>query len=220
MHNIFSSIFLAILSFILFWFTDTLYRPTSLTYLVDKYVFTRESVHTLHLWHITFSNVQMSKFFYYSTGSLEFCFGGDLPFKNLQTNYLETKLIMEKASRCPSIMVQTNIIMLLFHPRLGKIQIFFCWFLSSRPSPLWYYLLIAQLFSTQVPQAVGAAYSLKMDGKDACSITYFGDGGTSTVSLQMCELSKITHKFVLLGNKRKIFVMSMMIMLVSLIYVN
>ncbi|KAL3630128.1 hypothetical protein CASFOL_023112 [Castilleja foliolosa] len=34
--------------------------------------------------------------------------------------------------------------------------------------------------STQIPHAVGAAYSLKMDGRDACTITYFGDGGTST----------------------------------------
>ncbi|KAI3981656.1 hypothetical protein MKX01_037962 [Papaver californicum] len=32
---------------------------------------------------------------------------------------------------------------------------------------------------TQLPQAVGAAYSLKMDKKDACAVTYFGDGGTS-----------------------------------------
>jgi hypothetical protein len=34
---------------------------------------------------------------------------------------------------------------------------------------------------TQLPHAVGAAYSLKMDKKDACAITYFGDGGTSEV---------------------------------------
>jgi TPP-dependent pyruvate/acetoin dehydrogenase alpha subunit len=33
--------------------------------------------------------------------------------------------------------------------------------------------------STQLPNAVGAAYSLKMDKKDACAVTYFGDGGTS-----------------------------------------
>lgn len=35
--------------------------------------------------------------------------------------------------------------------------------------------------STQLPHAVGAAYSLKMDKKNACAITYFGDGGTSEV---------------------------------------
>jgi len=34
---------------------------------------------------------------------------------------------------------------------------------------------------TQLPHAVGAAYSLKMDKKDACAITYFGDGGSSEV---------------------------------------
>lgn len=35
--------------------------------------------------------------------------------------------------------------------------------------------------STQLPNAVGAAYSLKMDGKDACAVTFFGDGGSSEV---------------------------------------
>lgn len=35
--------------------------------------------------------------------------------------------------------------------------------------------------STQLPQAVGAAYSLKMDNKDACVVTYCGDGSTSEV---------------------------------------
>lgn len=35
--------------------------------------------------------------------------------------------------------------------------------------------------STQLPQAVGVAYSLKMDRKDACVVTYIGDGGTSEV---------------------------------------
>lgn len=28
---------------------------------------------------------------------------------------------------------------------------------------------------------MGAAYSLKMDKKDACAVTYIGDGGTSEV---------------------------------------
>lgn len=37
--------------------------------------------------------------------------------------------------------------------------------------------------STQLPHAVGAAYALKMDRKDACAVTYFGDGGTSEVSI-------------------------------------
>lgn len=36
---------------------------------------------------------------------------------------------------------------------------------------------------TQLPHAVGAAYALKMDQKDACAVTYFGDGGTSEVSI-------------------------------------
>ncbi|KAM7529051.1 hypothetical protein LguiB_032461 [Lonicera macranthoides] len=42
------------------------------------------------------------------------------------------------------------------------------------------YITVASTVATQIPHAVGAAYSLKMDGRDACSITYFGDGGTST----------------------------------------
>ncbi|KAK1602508.1 hypothetical protein QYE76_018697 [Lolium multiflorum] len=41
------------------------------------------------------------------------------------------------------------------------------------------YFTVSSPIATQLPQAVGAAYSLKMDKKDACAITYFGDGGTS-----------------------------------------
>lgn len=36
--------------------------------------------------------------------------------------------------------------------------------------------------STQVPHAVGTAYALKMDQKDACAVTYFGDGAASEVT--------------------------------------
>lgn len=42
------------------------------------------------------------------------------------------------------------------------------------------YFTVASTVATQIPHAVGAAYSLKMEGRDACTITYFGDGGTST----------------------------------------
>lgn len=38
---------------------------------------------------------------------------------------------------------------------------------------------------TQVLHAVGAAYSMKMDKQDACAITYFGDGGSSTVNMNL-----------------------------------
>lgn len=41
------------------------------------------------------------------------------------------------------------------------------------------YFTISSPIATQLPQAVGAAYSLKMDGKSACAVTYCGDGGTS-----------------------------------------
>ncbi|XP_058764983.1 2-oxoisovalerate dehydrogenase subunit alpha 2, mitochondrial-like [Vicia villosa] len=41
------------------------------------------------------------------------------------------------------------------------------------------YMTVASTIATQIPHAVGAAYSLKMDKKDACAVTYFGDGGSS-----------------------------------------
>ncbi|KAG0464573.1 hypothetical protein HPP92_018737 [Vanilla planifolia] len=41
------------------------------------------------------------------------------------------------------------------------------------------YFTVSSPIATQIPHAVGAAYSLKMDRKNACAITYFGDGGTS-----------------------------------------
>ncbi|KAK8948993.1 hypothetical protein KSP39_PZI006009 [Platanthera zijinensis] len=41
------------------------------------------------------------------------------------------------------------------------------------------YFTVSSPIATQLPQAVGAAYSLKMDKKNACAVTYFGDGGTS-----------------------------------------
>lgn len=41
------------------------------------------------------------------------------------------------------------------------------------------YMNVASTVATQIPHAVGAAYSLKIDKKDACAVTYFGDGGSS-----------------------------------------
>uniref|UniRef100_A0A1D1ZH66 3-methyl-2-oxobutanoate dehydrogenase (2-methylpropanoyl-transferring) n=1 Tax=Anthurium amnicola TaxID=1678845 RepID=A0A1D1ZH66_9ARAE len=41
------------------------------------------------------------------------------------------------------------------------------------------YFTVSSPIATQIPHAVGAAYSLKMDGKQACAVTFFGDGGTS-----------------------------------------
>ncbi|XP_024983408.1 2-oxoisovalerate dehydrogenase subunit alpha 2, mitochondrial-like [Cynara cardunculus var. scolymus] len=42
------------------------------------------------------------------------------------------------------------------------------------------YFTVASTVATQIPHAVGAAYSLKMEKQDSCVITYFGDGGSST----------------------------------------
>ncbi|PKI32851.1 hypothetical protein CRG98_046760 [Punica granatum] len=41
------------------------------------------------------------------------------------------------------------------------------------------YFTVSSTIATQLPPAVGAAYSLKMDKQDACAVTYFGDGGSS-----------------------------------------
>ncbi|XP_062203092.1 2-oxoisovalerate dehydrogenase subunit alpha 2, mitochondrial-like isoform X2 [Phragmites australis] len=41
------------------------------------------------------------------------------------------------------------------------------------------YFTVSSPIATQLPHAVGAAYSLKMDKKNACAVTYIGDGGTS-----------------------------------------
>nr|GFA32071.1 2-oxoisovalerate dehydrogenase subunit alpha 1, mitochondrial-like [Tanacetum cinerariifolium] len=41
------------------------------------------------------------------------------------------------------------------------------------------YFTISAPLATQLPHAVGVAYSLKNDRKDACVVTYFGEGSTS-----------------------------------------
>ncbi|KAK9072192.1 hypothetical protein SSX86_008624 [Deinandra increscens subsp. villosa] len=41
------------------------------------------------------------------------------------------------------------------------------------------YITISSPLATQLPQAVGMAYSLKMDKKDSCVVAFFGDGTTS-----------------------------------------
>lgn len=41
------------------------------------------------------------------------------------------------------------------------------------------YFTISSPIATQLPHAAGAAYSLKMDKKDACVVAFMGDGGTS-----------------------------------------
>lgn len=52
--------------------------------------------------------------------------------------------------------------------------------------------------SSQIPHAVGAAYSLKMDGKYACAVTYFGDGGSSEV-IKMSNSYRLLHPSLFLG---------------------
>ncbi len=38
---------------------------------------------------------------------------------------------------------------------------------------------ISSPLGTQIPQAAGSAYALKMAGKEACVICYFGEGAAS-----------------------------------------
>ena len=55
--------------------------------------------------------------------------------------------------------------------------------------------MFTHMYSTQIPHAVGAAYSLKMDKKDACAVTYFGDGGSSEVIVQFLFGSSTKESF-------------------------
>ncbi|KAI9113304.1 hypothetical protein K1719_015829 [Acacia pycnantha] len=41
------------------------------------------------------------------------------------------------------------------------------------------YITISSPIATQLPQAAGVAYALKMEGGKTCAVTYFGDGGSS-----------------------------------------
>ncbi|XP_039123822.1 2-oxoisovalerate dehydrogenase subunit alpha 2, mitochondrial-like isoform X2 [Dioscorea cayenensis subsp. rotundata] len=41
------------------------------------------------------------------------------------------------------------------------------------------YFTVSSTIATQLPHAVGVAFALKMDKKNACAVVYFGDGGTS-----------------------------------------
>lgn len=47
------------------------------------------------------------------------------------------------------------------------------------------YFTVSSPLTTQLPQAAGVAYSLKMDKKDACVVVYFGDGSSSEVISHM-----------------------------------
>ncbi|KAH6773846.1 thiamine diphosphate-binding fold superfamily protein [Perilla frutescens var. frutescens] len=57
---------------------------------------------------------------------------------------------------------------------------------------------------TQLPQAAGVAYSLKMDGKEACVVAFTGDGGTSEgdfhVALNFAAVMEAPVMFICLRN--------------------
>ena len=56
-----------------------------------------------------------------SIGSLEFCYGVVSHCKNSLTSFLETRLIMGKAGKCPSIMAPISSTTSLSHHPLRKI---------------------------------------------------------------------------------------------------
>lgn len=134
------------------------------------------------MWEETFNDMPCS------TENQECYYGVASPYKNLQISVSETKLIMGKAGRCLSITDLISTITLPYHRQLRKI-----WTLSMKGVVMCSFhcknhgshaINLSYFFSsTQIPHAVGAAYSLKMDRKRACAVTYFGDGGTSEVNM-------------------------------------
>ncbi|XP_024972530.1 2-oxoisovalerate dehydrogenase subunit alpha 1, mitochondrial-like [Cynara cardunculus var. scolymus] len=66
------------------------------------------------------------------------------------------------------------------------------------------YFTVSSPIATQLPQAVGVAYSLKMDKKDACVVTYFGDGSTSEgdfhASLNFAAVMEVPVVFICRNN--------------------
>lgn len=137
-------------------------------------------------WHVLYNG---------STESQEFYYGEVSQCKILLTNALETKLIMGKEGRCQSIMVLTSITTSLCHHQSRK-KLFtllafffflFFWLVCNVDQCLLHVYEFEyglRFLSTQLPQAVGVAYSLKMDKKDACVVTFLGDGGSSEVTAQ------------------------------------
>ena len=57
---------------------------------------------------------------------------------------------------------------------------------------------------TQIPQATGAAYALKMEGKKACAVAYFGDGAASEgdfhAALNMAATTESPAMFICRNN--------------------
>lgn len=119
-----------------------------------------------------------------STGSLEFYCGVDSHCKTLQTSASETWLTQEKPGRCPSTMSPRITTTSLCHRLLRKISTPVDVCHVHHLLPCFFIAVYCMLFSTQLPQSVGVAYSLKMDGKKACAVAFTGDGGTSEVTAQ------------------------------------
>lgn len=66
------------------------------------------------------------------------------------------------------------------------------------------YFTVSSPLSTQLTQAVGVAYSLKMDKKDACAVTFFGDGGSSEgdchAALNFAAVTEVPLLFICRNN--------------------
>lgn len=116
-----------------------------------------------------------------SIASKEFFYGVVSACKSSPTKCLQMKKIRGKAGRCLDILGLKSTTTSP-SPRLqGKNRACVCMiFLFNNHAFI--YMILLFFISTQIPQAVGVAYSLKMEKKDACVVTYFGDGTSSEVS--------------------------------------
>lgn len=92
-------------------------------------------------------------------------------------------MITAKGGKCLYIMVLRAIITSLFHHLLRKIlstQVI-VGLIYKKTMQLSYEKFSPLNIRTQLPQAAGVAYSLKMDNKEACVVAFMGDGATSEV---------------------------------------
>lgn len=77
------------------------------------------SIKNIIQWRGTYKKIEISGYVYCSIGNQEFFYGAVSLLKNLQTNYSEIKMIMEKAGKCLYIMVLISSITSLF-PLLSR----------------------------------------------------------------------------------------------------
>lgn len=117
-----------------------------------------------------------------SIASKEFFYGVVSACKNSPTKCLQIKKIMGKEGRCLDILGLKSTTTSLSHRLQRKNRACVCMIVLFNAHAFTHVILLF-VISTQIPQAVGVAYSLKMEKKDACVVTYFGDGTSSEVTM-------------------------------------